>query len=132
MLSLFQSLFDYQFLALGVLRVIVALLFIVEGYQKYPKKKAPISTEGVAPKKNHVCKCFLSGIEFVLGLFLLAGLFTQAAAVLLACVAIKRIYNQYRHKPAKERKIEYYVLLAVISLFFLFSGPGAYGIDFPL
>jgi len=132
MLSLFQSLFDYQFLALGVLRVIVALLFIVEGYQKYPKKKAPISTESVAPKKSHVCKCVLSGFEFVWGLFLLAGLFTQAAAILLACVTIKRIYNQYRHKSAKERKIEYYILLAVISLFFLFSGPGAYGIDFPL
>ncbi|MFA5830319.1 MAG: DoxX family protein [Candidatus Paceibacterota bacterium] len=132
MLSLFQSLFDYQFLAQGALRIVVALLFVAEGYQKFPKEKPPTPAENASRPKNHVCKCVLSGIEFVSGLFLFAGLFTQAAAIVLACVAIKRAYNQYRHKPAAERNIAYHILLCSISLFFLFSGPGAYGIDFPL
>jgi putative oxidoreductase len=132
MLSLFQSLFDYQFVALGALRVVVALLFIAEGYQKFPKEKPPVLAENAIRPKNHICACVLSGIEFVSGLFLFAGLFTQASAIILSCVAIKRAYNQYRHKSATERNISLYILLCAISLFFLFSGPGAYGIDFPL
>ncbi len=127
MLSLFQQLFDFQFLALGALRVIVALIFIAEGYKKFPKKD-----EKTLSGKIHIYKIIFSCIEFVSGLFLLAGLFTQAAAVLLSFVAIKRMYNQYLYKPANERNLSFYLLLLAVTLFFLFSGPGAYGIDYPL
>ncbi|MCX6735639.1 MAG: DoxX family protein [Candidatus Parcubacteria bacterium] len=127
MLSLFQQLFDFQFLALGALRVIIALIFIVEGYKKFPKK-----SEKALSEKRHIYKIILSCFEFISGLFLLAGLFTQAAAVLLSFVTIKRIYNQYLYKPTNERNLSFYLLLLAVTLFFLFSGPGAYGIDYPL
>jgi len=126
MLSLFQSLFDYQFLALGALRAIIALFFIIEGYQKFPKDKE------LAHGKSRIYKSIFAGVEFVSGMFLFAGLFTQAIAVLLSVLSVVRGYNQYRHKPTIERKMDLYILLAVVSLFFLFAGPGAYGIDFPL
>ncbi len=127
MLSLFQQLFDFQFLALGALRVVVALIFIIEGYKKFPKKN-----EKILSGKIHIYKIVLSCVEFVSGLFLLAGLFTQAAAVALSLVAIKRFYNQYCYKPVNERNLSFFILLFVVALFFLFSGPGAYGIDYPL
>jgi len=132
MLSLFQSLFDYQFVALGALRVILSLFFIIEGYQRFPKKKTADSVENIPSWKKNAYKSFFSSTEFVLGMFLCIGLFTQAIAILLPFIAIKRGCDQYRHKPATERNLSFYILLGVVSLFFVFSGPGAYGIDYPL
>lgn len=132
MLSLFQSLFDYQFIALGVLRVILALFFIAEGYQKFPKKKTAESPENKTAWKKSAYRYFFASIEFILGMFLCVGLFTQAVAILLPFVAIKRAHEQYRRKPASENNLSFYILLGVVSLFFLFAGPGAYGIDYPL
>ncbi len=132
MLSLFQSLFDYQFVALGVLRIILSLFFIIEGYQKFPKKKTIESIKNTSSWKKNMYKSFFSSIEFVLGMFLCIGLFTQIIAVLLPFVVVKRGYEQYRNKSIEERNLSFYILLGFVSLFFLFSGPGAYGIDYPL
>jgi uncharacterized membrane protein YphA (DoxX/SURF4 family) len=68
------------------------------------------------------------GIEFFAGVFLAAGLFTRAAALVMAinmlfiCFRIGngRFYNEDQHP----------FLFAVIALVFFFTGPVKWGLDY--
>jgi uncharacterized membrane protein YphA (DoxX/SURF4 family) len=122
MLSLFPSFFDYNVIAVGVLRVFVAIMFILDGYKKLPQK----DTSGAFHKK------FLSVIEITGGVFLLAGIFTQADAILLGVVSLKRAYCDRKKEGAEEHHTSFYLLLCAVSLSFLFLGPGLWSIDYPL
>lgn len=122
MLSLFPSLFDYSAVAIGVLRAVVAVVFIIEGYKKLPKKGA-VTT---------LCQKIMPIIELAGGIFLLAGLFTQAAAIILATVSIKKAHIEHKKESDEDQRVSFSVLLFIISLSFLFLGPGLWSIDYPL
>lgn len=122
MLSLFPSLFDYSAVAVGVLRIVAAVIFIMEGYKKLPQKGAP----------NTFRKKFLSIVELAGGIFLLAGIFTQADAIILGAVSLKRAYCDRKKEIAEERRTTFYLLLFAVSISFLFLGPGLWSIDYPL
>lgn len=122
MLSLFPSLFDYNVIAVGVLRVCVAIIFIIEGYKKFPKtRESAIFYKKIIPT-----------IELVGGILLFIGLFTQAASTILGAVAMKNAYLERRKESDKEKRTSFYFLLFVASLSFLFLGPGLWSIDYPL
>jgi len=131
MLSIFPQFLDFNAVAVTGLRVVVGLIFLIEGYQKFPKKK-PEQEIVSTPKHRHICKCVLSSIEMLAGSMLAAGFLTQAMALVLPIVSIKRAYNQFRHKAKEQRNIAFYILLAATSFAFLFFGPGVYGVDFPI
>lgn len=120
MLSLFSSFFDYSTLIVAVLRIVVAIIFIAEGYRTFQKQS------------RFSAKKLLSAVEFVGGVFLLAGLFTQAIAVVLAVVSIKKTYLEYKNESSAGKNISFYILLFFVSLSFLFLGPGLWSIDYPL
>lgn len=122
MLSLFPSFFDYATIAVTVLRITISVIFITEGYARLPKK-------GVA---TTLCQKVMPIIELVGGIFLLAGLFTQAAAIILATVSIKKAYTEHKKESDEDQRVSFYVLLFIVSLSFLFLGPGLWSIDYPL
>ncbi len=123
MLSLFPTFFDYSAVAVTVLRVVVALIFITEGYKMLPQKTGAENT------KNSFFPRVLSLAESLFGILLLIGLFTQVAGVALAIVSAKRMYLNKRNKGAAASLS---ILLFFISLSFLFFGPGLLSIDYPL
>lgn len=120
MLSLFPSFFDYGTVAVAVLRMVAAIIFIAEGYRVFQKQS------------EFSVKKLLSAIECAGGVFLLAGLFTQAAAIILSAVSVKKAYTEHKKESDDERLISFYVLLFMVSLSFLFLGPGLWSIDYPL
>ncbi len=113
MLSLFPSLFDYSAVAITVLRVVVAVIFITEGCKGLFTKDPPASSY----------QKFLFVLECIGGTLLFIGLFTQAAVLVLAVASVKKLYKD---------RTAFYVLLFFISLSFLFFGPGLWSIDYPL
>jgi uncharacterized membrane protein YphA (DoxX/SURF4 family) len=122
MLSLFPSLLDYNALAVTVLRIVVAVIFITEGYRVFFRKEVLTSSY----------RKFLSLVELIGGIFLFAGLFTQAMAIILGAVSLKKTYLDYRNGAGEERHIPFYFLLFIVSASFLFFGPGLWSIDYPL
>ncbi len=122
MLSLFPTLFDYGAVAVGILRIVVAIIFIAEGYKRLPRKGA----------ETTFFRNLIPIVEMTLGTLFLVGLFTQAVAVALATVSVKQMFAEYKHKSAEERNLSFYILLFFISLSFLFWGPGLWSIDYPL
>lgn len=122
MLSLFPSFFDYNAVAIGVLRIVTAIIFIAEGYKKLPQKGGATT----------FYKKIIPIIELASGVFLLAGFFTQADSIILAAVSIKKAYTEYKKGAIEDRHTPFYFLLAIVSLSFLFLGPGLWSIDYPL
>ena len=120
MLSLFPSLFTWSFFGIAFLRIVLALIVGAHAWEHL--KDAKVSREIPA---------FVLGIlEAFIAIFLLIGLFTQVAALLLAIVMIASLVLKYNHRD--NYPITYYLLLAAIALALMTLGPGAYAIDWPL
>lgn len=122
MLSVFPSFFDYSVVAVAVLRIITAVIFITEGYKRFPQKN----------RGTTFCKKFLPIIELLGGILLLVGFLTQIAVIILSAVSLKKGYFEYKKDSDEERNVPFYLLLSAVSLSFLFLGPGMWCIDYPL
>jgi uncharacterized membrane protein YphA (DoxX/SURF4 family) len=122
MLSLFPSFLDYNIIAVAVLRMVVGVVFIAEGYKTLSKRESA----GTLRQR------FMSGVELLFGIFLFAGLLTQGVAIILSAISAKRAYLESSKKSGKEKHVSFYLLLFMVSLSFLFFGPGLWSIDYPL
>ncbi len=76
----------------------------------------------------------VGAFELLVGFFLIIGLFTQIAGLLLAIVTVVIIVNFYRRGESSlmMHVLPYYILLFGVSVALLFLGPGAVAIDLPL
>lgn len=126
MLSFFPDFFDYSAVAVTVLRIVVALIFITEGYKILSQKDA------ADDRQSNTIKKILIVSESVLGVLLFVGLFTQIVAAALALVSIKKAYVARKNTEQKNVNLPFYILLFFVSLSFLFFGPGLLSIDYPL
>jgi uncharacterized membrane protein YphA (DoxX/SURF4 family) len=126
MLSLFPSFLNYSAIAVAVIRVVVAIIFIMEGqrgaFENLPKKNGT----------TNFYKKIIPIIELIGGIFLLGGLFTQAIAIILGAVSLKKTYIEYKKDRDECRRVSFFLLLFIISISFLFLGPGLWSIDYPL
>ena len=111
MLSIFPQFLDFQFYAPTILRFALGAIFLIHGY----------------PKLFEARLQFVGILEFVAGVLLVIGLFTQIAALVLAAelfiiiVWFKRGQNW-----------EFDFVLLVMALAILVLGPGAWAFDLPL
>ena len=121
MLSLFPQLLDFVIPTTAVLRIVVGIIFIIEGKRNFSKTQTESSVKKV-----------YALFEIIFGLLLIIGLFTQAVSIALALSIIGRIFNEYKGKNEDKRIYSFYILLFFITLSFLFLGPGMLSIDFPL
>jgi len=134
--SLFPQLFDFQQIAPLILRVILGMIFIVHGYPKlfknYSQTVQFFESVGLKPGKVLV---FVSGsVEFFGGMFLVIGLFTQAAAGLLAInMAVALFWVKiYKSKAKFSGGYEFDLILFILAIALLFLGAGALALDLPL
>ena len=114
--SLFPELFNFSFIAPFVLRIALGVPLIKNGFGKaIAKEKTP--------------QRIMGGIVFLSGIFLVIGLFTQAAALAVSIVIIANSIILWGQHPRSwtERLVK---LAIAISL--ILTGPGIFAFDLPL
>lgn len=133
--SLFPELFDYSFLAIGILRITLGLIFIWFAYSKTFSEH----TDYLAffeKLRMRPAKVFLNiaiGAELLVGASLVAGYYSQAAELVGgALMALTTLIKWHRPNVLPQNTAAFYLLLTMVSLTLLFVGPGAFAFDLPL
>ncbi len=117
MLSLFPSLLVYGVLAPFLLRVILGITVVYFGMNYIQQKQhTPV---------------ILGMIEIILGLLLLVGVYTQAAALLVALILGLKLGKKIATRAFLTHGVNYYLILLVIALSLALSGAGAFAFDRP-
>ncbi|MFH1979142.1 MAG: DoxX family protein [Patescibacteria group bacterium] len=134
MLSLFPEFLNYQQLAPFLLRAILALIFMGNGYYKlfksFKKTSKFFGTIKIRPAK------FWTGligiVEILVGIMLGLGFLTQLAAMLAIAVALFFIFIKNKVKQGLLGGYDFDLLILICALSLLFLGPGVFSIDIPL
>jgi len=125
---MFEGLSKHSDKALGVLRIVSALIFMEHGTQKLFGFPAP--PEGGLPPIMSLMG--IGGvIEFVGGVLLLLGLWTRPVAFVLAgemAVAYWMFHAPSNFYPALNGG-DAAILYCFVFLLFVFTGPGAWSLD---
>lgn len=121
--ALFPALLSYHFFAPLILRIILALTFIHFG-----KHKIRQSTEYVALKFAKT----IGWTEVILGALLIVGIFTQLVAGLVSIILVIQLLHKIKSKAFLTDGVNYYLILLVIAISLILTGPGHYAFDLPL
>jgi hypothetical protein len=114
-LSLFPTLFSYPFLAYFILRITVAFSILRIGRARR-KKSYP----------------YLAYVDFITGILVLIGLYTQGALIVVILLLIKEYYLDGKAGVLDSKEKTILGLIAVIAFALLFLGPGSFALDYPL
>lgn len=132
--NIFPQLFSFSIIAPLILRVVLGFIFINLGYLKLGKEKkgwiSSLNILGIKPAGFFVVA--LAVIEVIGGLSLIAGAYTQLAALVLAVFSICELLIEYKEDSILRRDLAFYLLLSVICLSLLLTGAGLYAIDIPI
>ncbi|MBI2175200.1 MAG: DoxX family protein [Parcubacteria group bacterium] len=133
MLSVFPQLFTYQEIAPVLLRVVLGVAFVLHGYPKlfggFGATAQFFSSVGIKPAKFWVAVVGI--VEFFGGAALLVGIFTQAAALLIA-VNMAVALLVVKRKQGFVGGYELDLAFLAMALALLLLGPGLWSIDLPL
>jgi uncharacterized membrane protein YphA (DoxX/SURF4 family) len=134
MLNPFPDLLIYSALAPFILRVIVGLIFLDLGYLMFKGEKTNwLNSFQILRIKNPLLMIKIIGVvEIIGGLMLLAGAYTQIAALILGILTFSETYIEYQNPNILKRGLAFYVLILSILLSLLLSGAGAFAFDLPL
>ncbi|HAT68277.1 MAG: hypothetical protein A2481_00390 [Candidatus Yonathbacteria bacterium RIFOXYC2_FULL_47_9] len=135
MLSLFPELFDYSFLAIGILRVALGLIFLWFAYIKIFSARAEYLSffEKTKMRPTRVFLNIAIGLELLIGSSLVAGYYSQAAELGGgALMALATLIKWHRPNLLPHNTAAFYLLLSMVSFTLLFVGPGAFAFDLPL
>jgi uncharacterized membrane protein YphA (DoxX/SURF4 family) len=124
---------DYSLLAPFIIRIVAGLIFIDLGYLKFRKERT--RWYGLFNTFLGVGGFFVTlaaAIEIVGGILLFVGLFTQAAALVLAILTWLNLYLEWRDEAFVRRDLVFYAMLFAMTLSLLFSGAGFFAFDLPL
>jgi putative oxidoreductase len=134
MLNPFPELLAYGLFAPLILRAVLGFIFINLGYLKFGKERRSwinfFSITLLKPANFWVS--FLGLIQIVGGLMLIAGFYTQIAALIFSVTTLIELYVEVREPILLSRNFLFYLLLFAISLSLLLSGAGFLAIDLPL
>ncbi|MBP6858528.1 MAG: DoxX family protein [Candidatus Pacebacteria bacterium] len=122
MLSVFPTLLSYEQLAPFILRMMLGITLAYFGYQK-------ILGKGGSSGSN--TKIY-GGIEVLISVFLIIGLWTQVAALVNAVILVVKIGFKIRHKEFLTNGVNYYLLLLAMAVSVMFLGAGWFAFDMPL
>lgn len=134
MLNIFPDLITYILFAPLLLRVVVGILFLSWGYhlfwrEKYAETASTLRVDWGASGAFFIW--YLAIAEVLLGLALIAGFFTQIAAIVGMIVSGKLYFLSVRYPVIAHAGKTAYLLIFVICLSLLFTGAGAFGVDMP-
>ena len=114
--SLFPELFNFSFLAPFILRIALGVPLIKHGFNKI------ISPQSALQR-------ILGGIVFLSGIFLVIGLFTQAAAIAVSLIII---VNSIMVRGQHPRSWTERLIKLAIAVSLILTGPGIFAFDLPL
>lgn len=115
-LSIFPSLLTFGIFAPLLLRLVVSYFLIINGRKNFVVNK----------------KVWLAAPQIICGLMLSVGAYTQVV-VLVALIFINlEWWINRKISPVTSDKMMVYWFAGIILLSLLFTGPGAFAIDYPL
>lgn len=134
MLSIFPELLTYQMFAPLLLRVVLGLILINLGYLKLTKEKARFNLlfQTLGWKPTEFWTKLFGLIEIAGGLALIVGFWTQIAALVFVIINFAELYIETKEASLLKRDAVFYLLIFVIALSLLFTGPGFLAFDLPL
>ncbi len=119
MLSLFPYLLIYQGFAPLLLRLTLGAIFIFWAYGKL--------------KKRTDIKEILQGlVKAIIGILLVIGLYTQLAALVSVIFLAICLLQKIQKRVFLSDGVNYYLILFIISITLLLTGPGFIAFDLPL
>lgn len=118
-LSIFPGLYNYREYAPLLLRASVGLVFLSDGWQDL-KKKGGIKLLNI----------LIGTLKIVSGVALIFGIYTQLWAGVAALLSLFNITLSLG--DGNWQKLKYYLIIFVILISLILSGPGLYAIDLPL
>lgn len=133
MLSVFPELFTYSLIAPLILRLAIGCYFLFGGIRKLRENKdnwnnlwsnSSLGSLALGP--------ILAKIQIVIGIFLLAGLYTQIAAILAIVFAGAECWKRHRGTAPSLHESWPTIFVIAISLALLFLGAGFLAFDLPL
>lgn len=134
MLNPFPDLLTFSFFAPLVLRVALGVVFFDFGRHTLGKGKAQHGAlfEALGLKQGTRYAAVLGVLEISIALLLIAGLYTQIAALVAFIFSLEAYYLKGKHGAHIEHRRHLFFLTAVISFSLLLSGAGAIAFDMPL
>ncbi len=132
MVTIFPELFTYGFLAAGVLRMTIGIIFIYFAYEMFfRERREPIALLGkLKPLYMKVLFATTAVLVFITGAGLLVGFYMQIAALVAGTLMTVAVFTKWYNPSALPRNtIEFYIILAVTSFALVFMGPGAFAFD---
>jgi uncharacterized membrane protein YphA (DoxX/SURF4 family) len=120
MLSLFPSLLSWSQVAPLLDRLCLGAVLLWWAYRLYHNGSAPTGMKLVGL------------IEVVIAIFLVIGLWTQAAVLAAVIDLLIRIGGRIRNKSFLTNGINYYLVLLVLAVSLMLSGAGFLAFDLPL
>jgi len=134
MLSPFPELFAFSWFAPTLIRLVLGVFFVQFGILKLRSEKSTKLTlfESAGFPHAHIFLRITAWVEIVGGIMLIAGFYTQVAAVTLAVIMIGAISVKKKRPELLGNDIEFYILLFVAAVSLLLSGAGAIAFDIPL
>lgn len=115
LLSTFPALLTFGILAPFLLRITVAVFIAYLGWERYKKEFK-----------------WLSVLYFILGILLFLGLYTQVSAILSIILISADYFLDKGNQTFSKEKRMLFIVVKVILLSLLVTGPGLFAFDLPL
>lgn len=120
MLSVFPDLLSYQIISPLLIRLTLASVLIFWSYKTLFRSKPTINEK------------ITSLIEGISGILLLIGLSTQVVSLIIIIDLVIRLVQKFKSKALLSDGVNYYILLLILAISLLLTGPGLFAFDMPL
>ncbi len=130
MLNPFPELLNWSFFAPFVLRVILGFYFIAISHKTY--KRGRHSQARHPHKDEKTAYGILSAIKFIVGIFLVIGLYTQVTAAVAVAFGIVALWLKAKKSHETPESGWFYILATGVALSLIVLGAGPFAFDLPL
>jgi uncharacterized membrane protein YphA (DoxX/SURF4 family) len=134
MLNPFPTLLAFSTLGPFILRILLGYFFFIFGTAKLGRKQEEkthfFEAVDLKPGKNYAIGFGI--LETAVSLALLAGLYTQIAALIAIVILLATVIIERRQPELLASSLEFYIALLVIACSLLLTGAGAFAFDIPL